>query len=106
MVAAGREHSSKNRGQRFVESANSFSDDVMNVIFVVDTTSFMRDKRQQTTASIHMSMPNFFLGDTRYALVTYQDHPDRDALRRFVEVAKSHALPDPDCPEPATAPGS
>ena len=47
-----------------------------DVVFVVDATSSMRDKWQQTMTSIYLIMVNSFPGDTRYALVTYQDHPD------------------------------
>ena len=48
-----------------------------DVVFVVDATSSMRDKWLETVASIKTAMlPSFFGGDTRYALVTYQDHPE------------------------------
>ena len=48
-----------------------------DVVFVVDATSSMRDKWSETVASIQMTMlPSIFGGDTRYALVTYQDHPE------------------------------
>ena len=47
-----------------------------DVVFVVDATSSMRDKWQQTMMSIYLIMVNSFPSNTRYALVTYQDHPD------------------------------
>ena len=48
-----------------------------DVVFVVDATSSMRDTWSETVRSIQMTMlPSIFGGDTRYALVTYQDHPE------------------------------
>lgn len=47
-----------------------------DVVFVVDATSSMRDKWQQTVTSIYTTMLNSFPSNTRYALVTYQDHPE------------------------------
>lgn len=48
-----------------------------DVVFVVDATSSMRDKWSETVKSIQMTMlPSIFGGDTRYALVTYQDHSE------------------------------
>ena len=47
-----------------------------DVVFVVDATSSMRDTWAETVASIRTTMLSSVPGDTRYALVTYQDHPD------------------------------
>ena len=48
-----------------------------DVVFVVDATSSMGDTWAETVASIQTTMlPSVFGGDTRYALVTYQDHPE------------------------------
>ena len=47
-----------------------------DVVFVVDATSSMREKWSETVTSIYTTMLNSFPSNTRYSLVTYQDHPE------------------------------
>ena len=47
-----------------------------DVVFVVDATSSMRERWSETVTSIYTTMLNSFPSNTRYALVTYQDHPE------------------------------
>lgn len=47
-----------------------------DVVFVVDATSSMREKWSETVTSIYTTMLNSFPSNTRYALVTYRDHPE------------------------------